>query len=88
MELQFFKKTEQTASMDTITTYYVMNEKQSTLLMMNTKVPVRYIITCLPAPVEITNEMQPIEQTEYLEAATKSNHAVYWYVDEVNSVLK
>jgi hypothetical protein len=56
--------------------------------MMNTKVPVRYIITCLPAPVEITNEMQPIEQTEYLEAATKSNHAVYWYVDEVNSVLK
>jgi hypothetical protein len=88
MELQFYKKTEQTASLDTITTYYVMSDKQSTLLMMNTNPPVRYIITCLPAPVEITNQMQPIEQNEYLEAATKSNTAVYWYVDEVNMVLK
>ncbi len=86
MELQFYKKTEDTNSGDTISTYYVLSEKLSTLIIMNNEEPARYVISCLPAPVEVNDKMYPISQSEFLAAATKSNNAICWYVDEIVAV--
>ncbi|MDL5049024.1 hypothetical protein QQ054_23715 [Oscillatoria amoena NRMC-F 0135] len=86
MELQYFKKTETTASNDEIITYYVTGGKQSTVLMMNRDEPVRYIISYLPGTIDVTDEMRKISQSEFLAAATRSNNAVCWYVDGVNGI--
>ncbi len=83
MELQFYKKTERTESGDEIFTFYVLNGELSTFIIMNEDDPKRYVISCLPAPIEITDKMQEITQSEFLAAATKSNNAVCWYVDEI-----
>ena len=83
MELQFFKKTEHTKSGDEIYTYYVLNNELSTFIIMNKEEPIRYVISCLPSPVEITDAMLPISQNEFLVAATKSNNAICWYIDDI-----
>lgn len=83
MELQFYKKTEHTKSGDEIYTYYVLNSKSSTFIIMNKEEPSRYITSYLPAPVEITEKMLPISQNEFLAAATKSNNAICWYIDDI-----
>ncbi len=83
MELQFYKKTEHTESGDKIYTYYVLNNKFSTFIIMNSSEPIRYVISCLPAPLEITEKMLPITQSEFLAAATKSDNAACWYIDEI-----
>lgn len=83
MELQFYKKIEPTESGDEIYTYYVLNKEFSTFIIMNNTEPRRYVISCLPAPVEVTEKMLPITQSEFLAAATKSNNAACWYIDEI-----
>lgn len=85
MELHFYKKTENTQSGGTISTYYVLSEKLSTLIIMNDEEPARYVISCLPAPVEVNEKMMPISQSEFLAAATKSNNAICWYVDNITA---
>lgn len=83
MELRFYKKTEKTESGDEICTYYVLGNKVSTFIMMNAEEPVRYIISCLPGTVDISEEMKKITQSEFLVAATKSNNAACWYIDNI-----
>lgn len=83
MELQFYKKTEKTESGDEINTFYVLNGEMSTFIIMNNELPQRFVISCLPAPLEINEKMLPISQSEFLAAATKSNNAICWYVDEI-----
>jgi hypothetical protein len=84
MELQFYKKTELTEGGDEIYTYYVLNNITSTFIIMNKAEPIRYVISCLPAPIEINDKMLPITQSEFLAAATKSNNAACWYVDAID----
>lgn len=83
MELQFYKKTELTESGDEIYTYYVLNDTTSTFIITNKQEPTRHVISCLPAPIEISEKMLPISQHEFLAAATNSNNAACWYIDEL-----
>lgn len=79
MELQFYKKGEGTESGDEITTYYVLGEKMATLIMMNRQAPQRFIVTCLPANVEVSPQMEKITPTDFLDAAHQSAEALNWY---------
>lgn len=79
MELQFYKKGEDTESGDVITTYYVLGEKMATLIMVNKQPPLRCIVTCLPANVEISPQMERITPTDFLEVAQQSSDALNWY---------
>ena len=83
MELQFFKKTEATGSNDQISIYYVLSGRHNTLIMMNEKEPRRYIISCLPGPIEVTDQMETITKSEFLAAATLSNNAACWYIEHL-----